>query len=66
MLFICTANTLDTIPGPLLDRMDVIQLSGYTHEEKLGIAKRYLVTKQLAAHGLSKSRLTIPTGRSGS
>jgi ATP-dependent Lon protease len=60
VLFICTANTLDTIPGPLLDRMDVIQLSGYTHEEKLGIAKRYLVPKQLAAHGLTKSRVSIP------
>ena len=60
VLFICTANTLDTIPGPLLDRMDVIQLSGYTHEEKLGIAKRYLVPKQIEAHGLKKSRITIP------
>ncbi len=60
VLFICTANTLDTIPGPLLDRMDVIQLSGYTHEEKLGIARRYLVPKQLEEHGLTKSRLTIP------
>ena len=60
VLFICTANTLDTIPGPLLDRMDVIQLSGYTHEEKLGIAKRYLVPKQIAAHGLTKSRLALP------
>ncbi len=60
VLFICTANTLDTIPGPLLDRMDVIQLSGYTHEEKLGIARRYLVPKQLEAHGLTKSRLTLP------
>ena len=54
VLFICTANTLDTIPGPLLDRMDVIQLSGYTYEEKLGIAKRYLVPKQLKAHGLKR------------
>jgi ATP-dependent Lon protease len=60
VLFICTANTLDTIPGPLLDRMDVIQLSGYTEDEKLGIAKRYLLPKQLAAHGLTKSRLTVP------
>ncbi len=60
VLFICTANTLDTIPGPLLDRMDVIQLSGYTHEEKLGIAKRYLVPKQIEAHGLKKSRIATP------
>jgi ATP-dependent Lon protease len=59
VLFICTANTLDTIPGPLLDRMDTIQLSGYTEDEKLGIAKRYLVPKQLEAHGLKKSQLTI-------
>ena len=60
VLFICTANTLDTIRGPLLDRMDVIQLSGYTHEEKLGIAKRYLVPKQLKAHGLKRTQLSIP------
>jgi ATP-dependent Lon protease len=60
VLFICTANTLDTIRGPLLDRMDVIQLSGYTHEEKLGIAKRYLVPKQLKAHGLKRTQLAIP------
>ena len=60
VLFICTANTLDTIPGPLLDRMDVIQLAGYTEEEKLGIAKRYLVPKQLEAHGLTKKQLAIP------
>ncbi|HZG35364.1 MAG TPA: endopeptidase La [Gaiellaceae bacterium] len=60
ILFICTANTLDSIPPPLLDRMDVIQLSGYTHDEKLGIAKRYLVPQQLAAHGLKKRQLTLP------
>src|SRR5438105_12618459 len=59
VLFICTANTLDTIPGPLLDRIDVIQLSGYTEDEKLGIAKRYLLPKQLEAHGLRPRQLTF-------
>ena len=54
VLFICTANQLETIPGPLLDRMDVIQLSGYTEDEKLGIARKYLVPKQLEAHGLGR------------
>src|SRR2546423_2257775 len=58
-LFICTANTLDTIPGPLLDRMDVIQLSGYTEDEKFGIGKRYLVPKQFEAHGLGDGRVAI-------
>ncbi len=59
VLFICTANTLDSIPGPLLDRMDVISLSGYTEDEKLGIAKRYLLPKQLKLHGLQRSQLTL-------
>jgi len=59
VLFICTANTLDTIPGPLLDRMDVIHLSGYTHDEKLGIAKRYLVPKQRKAHGLTAAQMAL-------
>jgi ATP-dependent Lon protease len=59
VLFICTANAVDTIPGPLLDRMDTIALSGYTEDEKLGIAKRYLLPKQLAAHGLKRAQLAI-------
>jgi ATP-dependent Lon protease len=58
-LFICTANTVDTIPPALLDRMDVIQLSGYTEEEKLGIAVRYLVPRQVREHGLEPGQIEI-------
>lgn len=59
VLFVCTANTLDSIPGPLLDRMEVIRLSGYITEEKLAIAKRHLWPKQLDKAGVPKSRLGI-------
>ncbi len=59
VLFICTANQLDTIPGPLLDRMDMIRLSGYITEEKLAIAKNHLWPKQLKNAGLKKSQLKI-------
>jgi ATP-dependent Lon protease len=62
VLFICTANQLETIPPPLLDRMDVIHLSGYTEEEKLGIARRYLVPKQLEAHGLDRENVAFTEG----
>ena len=59
VMFICTANVLDTIPGPLRDRMEVIQLPGYTEQEKLQIAHRYLVARQLAANGLTAGQLEI-------
>jgi len=57
VFFICTANQVDTIPPALLDRMEVIELAGYTHEEKREIARRYLVPRQMERNGLSTSRI---------
>jgi ATP-dependent Lon protease len=59
VMFICTANVLDTIPGPLRDRMEIIQLPGYTAQEKLQIARRYLVPRQLQATGLAAGQCEI-------
>jgi ATP-dependent Lon protease len=59
VLFVCTANQLDTIPGPLLDRMEVLRLAGYVSEEKLSIAKHHLWPKQLGRHGLAGEQLRI-------
>ena len=59
VMFICTANTRDTIPAPLLDRMEIIDLNGYTADEKLEIAKKYLVPKQTAEHGLKPGSFTL-------
>ena len=62
VMFITTANTLSTIPRPLLDRMEVIELSSYTDEEKVEIAKRHLIPKQLKEHGLRKNQVKISDG----
>ncbi len=62
VLFIGTANVLDQIPGPLRDRMEVIELSGYTAEEKLQIARRHLLPRQLAAAGLSVAQVSVSDG----
>jgi ATP-dependent Lon protease len=59
VLFIATANVLETIPGPLRDRMEIIQLTGYTEEEKLQIARRYLVQRQLKANGLNDAQVEV-------
>ena len=59
VMFITTANTLDTIPRPLLDRMEIIELNSYTDEEKLMIAKNHLIPKQIAKHGLKKAQLRV-------
>lgn len=60
--FVTTANTLQTIPRPLLDRMEVIEISSYTENEKLHIAEEHLIPKQLERHGLTKDQLTISKG----
>jgi len=62
VLFIATANVLDTVAGPLRDRMEIIELTGYTEEEKLQIAKRYLVQRQVKANGLDPAQVTITDG----
>ena len=59
VMFITTANTLDTVPRPLLDRMEIIELGSYTDEEKLMIAKNHLLSKQMTKHGLKKSQLKV-------
>ncbi len=59
VMFITTANSTDTIPRPLLDRMEVIEVSGYTEEEKLNIAEKYLVPKQIKENGLTKSNISF-------
>ena len=61
-IFIATANTLDTVPAPLIDRMEIIKLGSYTRAEKLSIAKHHLIPKQLKRHGLSKKTLSISDG----
>jgi ATP-dependent Lon protease len=60
VMFITTANMTDPIPGPLKDRMEIIHLSGYTEQEKLGIAKSYLVPRQLTEHGITGKNIGIP------
>ena len=60
VMFITTANMTDPIPSPLRDRMEIINLSGYTEQEKLGIAKRYLIPRQMAEHGITERQISIP------
>ena len=60
VLFICTANQLDTIPGPLLDRMEIIELTGYTEEEKVSIAETYLIPRQIKENGITAEMIDFP------
>ncbi len=60
VLFICTANALGPIPRPLRDRMEIVEIGGYTEDEKIEIARRYLVPKELEAHGLERDQLELP------
>jgi ATP-dependent Lon protease len=62
VMFITTANILDTIPPPLLDRMEVLKLAGYTEDEKITIANRYLIPRQRKAHGLKAGQITFTKG----
>lgn len=65
VFFITTANTLDTIPAPLLDRMEILRLSGYTDDEKMNIARKYLIPRQLCETGITDEQLTIPDATLG-
>ena len=60
VLFIATANTTATVPPALLDRMELVQISGYTYDEKTHIAMRHLIPKQLGEHGLTSDMINIP------
>ncbi len=60
VMFVCTANTLDTVPRPLLDRMEILRLAGYSEEEKMSIARKYLIPRQLANTGVQAGQVDLP------
>jgi len=60
VLFICTANQLDPVPAPLLDRMEIIELTGYTEEEKIAIATKYLIPRQTKENGIDPALIEFP------